>query len=100
MKIGPGVGNGHRRRIAGKGFHGGQGALLDHRAVPGQGPAKGVGAGVGEVEAIEDAVGKKATKNMMPMQAGDVPSTSADVTELEQAVGFKPNTPVKQGIAV
>lgn len=51
------------------------------------------------VEAIEDAVGKKAKKNLMPIQPGDVPSTSADVTELEKAVGFKPNTSVKQGIA-
>ncbi|WP_144395460.1 NAD-dependent epimerase [Pleionea sediminis] len=50
------------------------------------------------VEAIESAVGKKAIKNLMPMQPGDVPSTCADVSELEKAVGFKPNTPVKQGI--
>ncbi len=50
------------------------------------------------VEAIEDAVGKKAIKNLMPIQPGDVPSTCADVSELEKAVGFKPNTPIKHGI--
>lgn len=50
------------------------------------------------VKAIEEATGKEAIKNMMPIQPGDVPSTSADVSELEKAVGFKPNTPVKQGI--
>lgn len=50
------------------------------------------------VEAIENAVGKKAIKNFMPMQAGDVPSTCADVSELENAVGFKPNTSIQTGI--
>ena len=50
------------------------------------------------VEAIENAVGKKAIKNLMPMQLGDVPSTCADVSELEKAVGFKPNTSIQQGI--
>ena len=34
----------------------------------------------------------------MPMQAGDVPSTCADVTELEKEVGFKPATSIQQGI--
>lgn len=51
------------------------------------------------VEAIEDALGKKAIKNMMPMQAGDVPSTRADTTALSQDTGFKPDTSVKDGIA-
>ncbi|MEE4243911.1 MAG: NAD-dependent epimerase [Kangiellaceae bacterium] len=50
------------------------------------------------VEAIENAVGKQAVKNMMPLQAGDVPSTCADVSELEAVTGFKPNTSVQQGI--
>lgn len=50
------------------------------------------------VKAIENATGKKANKNFMPMQAGDVPSTCADVSELEEAVGFKPNTPIQTGI--
>ncbi|MFT6733293.1 MAG: UDP-glucuronate 4-epimerase [Polaribacter sp.] len=50
------------------------------------------------VEAIENAVGKKAIKNFMPMQPGDVPSTCADVTELEKETGFKPATSIQQGI--
>jgi len=50
------------------------------------------------VEAIENAVGKKAIKNFMPLQAGDVPSTCADVSELEAAVGFKPDTSIQVGI--
>ncbi len=50
------------------------------------------------VEAIEEAVGNKAIKNMMDIQPGDVPSTCANVSELETAVGFRPNTPVKEGI--
>lgn len=50
------------------------------------------------VKAIENAVGKQAIKNFMPMQAGDVPSTCADVSELESAVGFKPNTSIQDGI--
>ncbi|PCI71137.1 MAG: capsular biosynthesis protein CpsI [Gammaproteobacteria bacterium] len=50
------------------------------------------------VEAIENAVGKKAIKNFMPMQPGDVPSTCADVSELEKEVGFKPATSIQQGI--
>lgn len=50
------------------------------------------------VEAIENAVGKKAIKNFMPMQAGDVVSTCADVSELNLAVGFKPNTSIENGI--
>ena len=50
------------------------------------------------VEAIEEALGKKAIKNFLPMQAGDVPSTCADVSELERVTGFKPNTSVKEGV--
>ncbi|MFZ5841327.1 MAG: NAD-dependent epimerase [Pseudomonadota bacterium] len=50
------------------------------------------------IEAIEDAVGKKAIKNFMPIQDGDVPSTCADVSELEAWTGFRPNTPVKEGV--
>ncbi len=50
------------------------------------------------IDAIEAATGKKAIKNLMPMQAGDVPSTHADVSELEQAIGFKPDMSVRQGI--
>lgn len=50
------------------------------------------------IEAIERSVGKNAIKNMMPIQPGDVPSTCADVSALEKAVGFKPRTSVDDGI--
>ena len=50
------------------------------------------------IDAIEEAVGKKAIKNFLPMQDGDVPSTCADVSELESWTGFRPNTPVKEGV--
>ncbi|MGQ9424703.1 NAD-dependent epimerase [Gilvimarinus sp. F26214L] len=50
------------------------------------------------IEAIEKAVGKKAIKNLMEMQPGDVPSTCADVSALESDVGFKPATSVEYGI--
>jgi UDP-glucuronate 4-epimerase len=51
------------------------------------------------IEALEDSLGKKAEKEMLPMQPGDVPDTYADVTELESAVGYRPHTPVKEGVA-
>jgi UDP-glucuronate 4-epimerase len=47
---------------------------------------------------IEDAVGRKAQFNFMPMQPGDVAETSADTDDLEQAVGFRPATPLAEGI--
>ncbi len=50
------------------------------------------------IEAIEEAIGKKAIKNFMPIQDGDVPSTCADVSELENWTGFRPNTPVREGV--
>ena len=50
------------------------------------------------INAIEKSVGKEAIKNLMPMQPGDVPSTCADVSALQQDVGFKPDTSVEQGI--
>ncbi|MBI2380448.1 MAG: NAD-dependent epimerase [Gammaproteobacteria bacterium] len=51
------------------------------------------------VEAIEAAVGKTAINNFMDIQPGDVPATHADVSALEQAVGFKPATAVRDGVA-
>jgi UDP-glucuronate 4-epimerase len=51
------------------------------------------------IEAIEDCLGKKAEKNMLPIQAGDVPATYADVDDLIRDVGFKPETPIEVGIA-
>ena len=51
------------------------------------------------IETIEDALGKKAAKNMLPMQDGDVPATYADIEGLTAAVGFAPSTPLKEGVA-
>lgn len=51
------------------------------------------------VEAIEEKLGIKANKNLLPLQEGDVPETYADVQALTDAVGFKPNTPIKDGIS-
>jgi UDP-glucuronate 4-epimerase len=50
------------------------------------------------IECIETNLGKKAIKNLLPLQAGDVPDTSADVTDLVQDVGYKPATPVEEGV--
>jgi len=50
------------------------------------------------IEAIEQALGRAATKNFMPLQDGDVPATFADVSELTEWTGFKPGTPVTVGV--
>ncbi|MFC4313414.1 NAD-dependent epimerase [Steroidobacter flavus] len=50
------------------------------------------------IECIETNLGKKAQKNLLPLQAGDVPDTSADVDDLVQDVGYKPATPVEEGV--
>lgn len=51
------------------------------------------------IEAIEDELGITAVKEFLPMQPGDVPATAADTSALESWTGFKPNTPVKEGVA-
>lgn len=51
------------------------------------------------ITAIEDACGIKAKENLLPMQAGDVPTTYADVDELISDIGFKPNTSIEDGIS-
>jgi UDP-glucuronate 4-epimerase len=51
------------------------------------------------IRTIERALGRKAELNMMPMQPGDVSATYADVSSLTEAVGFKPDTPIEEGIA-
>lgn len=51
------------------------------------------------ITTIEQAMGKTAEKNMMPMQPGDVPATYAEVQDLIDDVGFKPDTPLSEGIA-
>ncbi|MFT3729139.1 MAG: NAD-dependent epimerase [Terricaulis sp.] len=50
------------------------------------------------IELLEENLGKKAIKNMMPLQPGDVPATYADVEDLYRAVGFEPKTPIETGI--
>jgi len=50
------------------------------------------------IEALEQALGKTARKNFLPLQAGDVPATHADTAELQQATGFSPETPVVEGV--
>ncbi len=50
------------------------------------------------IAALEQALGKTATKNFLPMQDGDVPATFADTTEIVREVGFSAGTPVDEGI--
>jgi UDP-glucuronate 4-epimerase len=50
------------------------------------------------IEVLEECLGKKARLELLPMQAGDVPATFADVGELQQAVGYKPQTPIEVGV--
>lgn len=50
------------------------------------------------ITAIENSLGKEAKKNFMEMQPGDVPRTEADVTDLEENLSYKPDTPVQKGI--
>jgi UDP-glucuronate 4-epimerase len=50
------------------------------------------------IEVLEEKLGKKAIKNLMPIQEGDVPETFADVNDLIQDVGFKPATAIETGI--
>jgi len=47
---------------------------------------------------LEKAIGRTVEKRMLPMQAGDVPATYADVEDLTEAVGFRPATPIEVGI--
>ncbi len=48
---------------------------------------------------LEEALGRRAELELLPMQPGDVPSTMADVSELERAVGYRPRTSVREGVA-
>ncbi|MCX5838272.1 MAG: NAD-dependent epimerase [Deltaproteobacteria bacterium] len=50
------------------------------------------------IEVLEGQLGRKAIKNFLPLQAGDVPATCADVDDLMAAVGFRPATPITEGI--
>ena len=51
------------------------------------------------ISALEEALGKEAKKEFLPIQPGDVPDTYADVTDLVKEFDYKPNTSVKDGIA-
>lgn len=51
------------------------------------------------IEVLEDCLGKKAVKNMLPMQPGDVQATYADVDELVRAIDYKPALSVEEGMA-
>jgi UDP-glucuronate 4-epimerase len=51
------------------------------------------------IRVLEEILGRKAELELLPMQPGDVPSTMADVSELESAVGFRPSTTTEEGIA-
>ena len=50
------------------------------------------------VRLIEEALGRKAERELLPMQPGDVPETYANVADLEAAVGFAPKTPIEEGV--
>lgn len=51
------------------------------------------------ISTLEDCLGKKAQKNLLPLQPGDVPDTYADVSDLVNDVNYKPDTSVENGIA-
>jgi UDP-glucuronate 4-epimerase len=50
------------------------------------------------IGALEEALGRRAERNHLPMQPGDVPATSANTEELDAWIGFKPGTPVREGV--
>ncbi|MBO5380561.1 MAG: NAD-dependent epimerase [Bacteroides sp.] len=50
------------------------------------------------IQAIENAIGREAKKNFLPMQPGDVYQTNADTTALQNELGFKPDTPIQEGV--
>ncbi len=50
------------------------------------------------IEALENSLGRKADKELLPLQPGDVPDTYADVDDLVKEFGYKPSMSVKQGV--
>jgi UDP-glucuronate 4-epimerase len=50
------------------------------------------------IEVIEDCLGRKAQKNFLPLQPGDVPETCADIDDLARDVGYRPATPIEVGV--
>jgi UDP-glucuronate 4-epimerase len=51
------------------------------------------------IAALQNQLGKKARMRFLPLQSGDVPTTFADVDDLTKDVGFRPNTPIEEGIS-
>lgn len=51
------------------------------------------------IEAVEESLGKKAIKELLPLQMGDVPVAKADISSLVKAVDYKPQTSIKEGVA-
>ena len=50
------------------------------------------------IEVLEECLGRKATKNFLPLQLGDVPETFADIDDLVRDVGYRPATSVEEGV--
>jgi UDP-glucuronate 4-epimerase len=50
------------------------------------------------IDILENCLGRKADRRLLPMQPGDVPATFADVESLTRDVGFRPDTPIEEGI--
>lgn len=50
------------------------------------------------IEVLEECLGRKAEKNYLPMQPGDVPATYANIDDLKRDVGFRPSTPIEEGM--
>src|SRR3984957_12285507 len=50
------------------------------------------------IELLEECLGRKALKNLLPLQLGDVPDTFADVEALTRDIGYQPSTPVEEGV--
>jgi UDP-glucuronate 4-epimerase len=50
------------------------------------------------IEIIEECLGRKAQKNLLPLQLGDVPETFADIDALVRDVGYRPATPIEVGV--
>jgi UDP-glucuronate 4-epimerase len=51
------------------------------------------------IEVLEQCLGRKAERNLLPLQVGDVPDTWADAEDLVRDVGYRPSTPVEEGVA-
>jgi UDP-glucuronate 4-epimerase len=79
--------------------------VMNKIPVPSPAPCKVYNIGYGKpvdlmafIEAIEKSAGKKAQQEMLPMQAGDVPLTWADISDLEADTGYRPKTDITAGV--